>query len=89
MDLSDEERDYLAALVDSSLHHAVLDEILSNLQGEDKKLFLALLEQDPENEKLMEFLKTKVEDIEDKIKRAADDLVAQMHEDIKKAKRIK
>lgn len=86
MDLSKEEQHHLALLVDSSLHHAILDEILSNLSEQDKKLFLKSLKEDPENEKLMDFLKDKVEGVEEKIKKVADDLVKEMHEDIKKAK---
>lgn len=87
MDLSDEQRHHLAALVDSSLHHAILDEILSNLSEADKKLFIDEFKKDPETEKLMEFLKDKVENIEEKIKKVADDLVEEMHKDIREAKR--
>ncbi len=86
LDLSDKERNNLASLVDSSLHHAILDEILSNLKNEDKKLFINLLKQDPSSEKLMEFLKGKVEGIEEKIKKVSSELIKEMHEDVKKAK---
>ncbi|MBI2018061.1 hypothetical protein HYS92_03340 [Candidatus Daviesbacteria bacterium] len=89
MNLSDEERLHLATLIDSTLHHAILDEILSNLATEDKRLFLKRLEDDPSSEKMMEFLKEKIEGIEEKIKKVSDDLIQEMHEDIKKAKRIK
>ena len=40
LDLSENERTHLITLFDSSIHHAVLDAILSELSGEDKKLFL-------------------------------------------------
>ncbi|TSC66800.1 MAG: Uncharacterized protein CEO21_15 [Microgenomates group bacterium Gr01-1014_80] len=86
MDLSDEERQHLASLVDSSLHHAILDEILSNLSIEDKKIFLMKMSQDPEDDKLMEFLNERVENIEDKIKSASEQLVKELHKDIKEAK---
>ena len=84
--LSDEERGHLASLVDFSLHHAILDEILSNLKEEDKKLFIKMTSEDPENDKVMDFLKEKVEGIEEKIKKVSKDLIKEMHEDVKKAK---
>lgn len=86
LDLSDKEREHLALLVDSSLHHVILDEILSSLKEEDKKLFLNLFKEDPSSEKLIEFLKEKVEGIEEKIKKASEDLIKEMHKDVKKAK---
>lgn len=89
MDLSDRERVHLAALVDSSVHHVILDEILSNLSESDKKAFLHRFKDNPGDEKLLEFLAEKVDGIEEKIKKAADELISEMHKDIKKAKRKK
>lgn len=89
MDLSDEERHHLAVLVDSQLHHAILDEILSNLNETDKKLFLHELHKDPENEKLIDFLKSKVDNIEEKIKTVSEQLVKELHKDVKEAKRVR
>ena len=86
LDLSDEERHHLASLVDSSLHHAILDEILSNLNDVDKKIFLTKMNENPKDEKLMDFLNERVENIEGKIKKVAEDLVVEMHKDIKEAK---
>lgn len=89
LDLSDDERIHLASLIDSSIHHAILDEILSALKEEDKKLFLKLFAKEEEQTKIMEFLDSKVEGIQGKIKKVADDLVTEMHKDIKDAKRSK
>ncbi len=86
LDLSDGERAHLAALVDSSLHHAILDEILSNLKDEDKRIFIKAITQNSEDDKLLEFLQSKIENIEEKIKRTADDLIVEMHKDIKEAR---
>lgn len=88
LDLSDEERHHLASLVDSSLHHAILDEILSNLSEENKREFLHQLNQDPENEKIMDFLKDKVENIEEKIRFVSEQLVKELHKDVKGAKKV-
>lgn len=87
LDLSDKERHHLAALLDSSLHHRILDEILSNLSESDKKIFLDKLREDPENENLMEFLNEKIEGIEEKIKKAAEQLIKEMHEDVIESKK--
>ena len=89
LDLSDDERHHLAALVDSQLHHAILDEILSNLSEKDKELFLDQMNEDPENENIMDFLKGKVDNIEEKIRMISDKLVKELHSDVKEAKRIK
>ncbi|QQG43601.1 MAG: hypothetical protein HYW45_01115 [Candidatus Daviesbacteria bacterium] len=89
MDLSDEERAHLSELLDSSLHHAILDEILSNLTEEDKKLFLKMLHEDPENEKLVNFLNEKIDRIDERVKKVADDLVKEMHQEVKEAKKVK
>lgn len=88
LDLSNEERHHLASLFDSTLHNAILDEILSNLSERDKKLFIDEVNKDPQNEKLMDFLSERVENIEEKIKKVADDLVAEMHEDVRQAKKL-
>lgn len=87
MDLSDEERGHLASLVDSSLHHAILDEILSNLNEKDKKMFLRRLHENPEDEELLVFLNERIEGIEEKIKKVSEQLVKEMHEDVKEAKK--
>ncbi len=87
LNLSEEERAHLSALVDSSLHHAILDEILSNLNEEDKKTFLHLLNQDPENEKMVDFLNERIDNIEDKIRKVSTELVKEMHEDVKEVKK--
>lgn len=86
LDLNDEQKIHLANLIDSSLNHVILDKILSNLKVEDKNIFLNLLKENPENEELIEFLKNKIEGIEEKIKKVSEELIKEMHEDVKKAK---
>lgn len=80
--LSEEEKASLIALMDSSLHHAILDAILSELSPSDKKLFLDALSKD-DHEEVWSFLRSKIEGIEDKIQKAADGLTKELHEDIK------
>src|SRR3989344_1096933 len=65
LDLSAGEKAHLANLVDSSLHSAILDEILSNLSPEDKKLFLEKLETEKDHDKILEFLNEKIDNVAD------------------------
>ncbi|OGE33980.1 hypothetical protein A3C59_05410 [Candidatus Daviesbacteria bacterium RIFCSPHIGHO2_02_FULL_36_13] len=85
LDLSDEQRHHLASLVDSSLHHTILDAILSELKEEDKRVFLKHVH-DGEHDKLWEFLNGKVDNVEDKIKKSAEQLKVEMHKDLKEAR---
>ncbi len=85
LDATDDEKAHLVALVDSQLHHTVLDAILSELSEDDKRRFLKhLLEED--HDKVWEHLNDKVDNIEDKIKKAADDLKKDLHKDLKEVK---
>lgn len=86
LDLSSEQKAHLASLVDSSLHHTILDAVLSELSLTDKKTFLNHLEED-DHSKIWEFLNKKVDNIEGKIKKAAKDLKAELHHDLKETKR--
>lgn len=88
IDLSDEERVHLAHLVDSSLHHTILDAILSELSEEDKRIFLQHIHENNHN-KIWQFLINKMDDVEGKIKKAADNLKDQLHRDLKEAKEKK
>lgn len=85
MDLSDKEKLHLSDLIDSSIHHAVLDAIFSQLSDSDKRAFVNLLN-DEDHQKIWNFLNSRVDGIEDKIKKAADDLKIELHKDLKMAK---
>lgn len=86
LNLTDEQKIHLSALVDSTLHHTILDLILSKLSDTDKKAFLHRLQEDPENRQLMEFLTDKIDGIEDEITRAVKKLKEELHEDLKEAR---
>lgn len=85
MDISREEREHLLSLAQSNLHHTVLDAILSELSEDDKKTFLSHIASN-DHKKIWEFLSKKVENIEEKIKKAADSLKQELHKDVKEAK---
>lgn len=85
MRLSEEEKAHLLALMDSSLHHTILDAILSELSPSDKRLFLQHLASD-DHDAIWKFLKSKIDDIEGKIQKAAYDLKKELHADIDEVK---
>lgn len=82
MDLSPKERVHLISLIDSNIHHEILDLILSELKPVDRTTFLAHLASE-DHEKVWKFLRGKVDNIEEKIKKAADDLKKELHKDIR------
>ncbi|MBI2614001.1 MAG: hypothetical protein HYW62_04495 [Candidatus Levybacteria bacterium] len=88
MELDAAERAHLISLVDSNIHHAVLDLVLSELNPVDKKTFLAHLASE-NHDKVWKFLNGKVENIEEKIKKTAEDLKKELHKDIEEVRTIK
>ncbi len=87
MDLSKEEKLHLTHLIDSSLHHTVLNAILSELSEEDKRLFILHLKEN-NHDKIWQFLNNKVSGIETKIRKAATDLNKEFMTDLKEAERL-
>lgn len=85
LDLSAEQKLHLTGLIDSTLYHSILDAILSELSESDKVVFLNHLKEDDES-KIWDFLNAKINNIEDKIKKSADDLKIKLHKDLKEAK---
>lgn len=88
MELSKEEKLHLAHLINSSLHHVVLDAVLSQLQEQDKAVFIRHLNED-DHDKIWKFLNEKVEGIEDRIKKVADQLIEELKKDLKEAKKLR
>lgn len=82
MNLNSKERLDLISLIDSNIHHEILDLILSELKSEDKKTFLAHLASD-DHDKIWKLLNNKIDNIEEKIKKTAEDLKKELHKDIK------
>lgn len=85
MDLAPRERLHLISLIDSNIHHEILDLILSELKPLDKKMFLMHLASE-NHDKIWKFLRGKIEDVEEKIKKTAEDLKKELHKDIKEIK---
>lgn len=83
--ITEKEKEHLKSIIDTNLYHTILNAVLSELPESDKKMFLDKLAED-NHEKTMEFLKKRILNIEDKIKKTANDLVKELHEDIKETK---
>ncbi len=84
MELTREERKHLIDLASENLHHAILDAVLSELSEKDKQEFLQLLAEG-DDEKVWKLLKDRIDNIEEKIKKTADDLKRQLHKDIEES----
>ena len=85
LEISDGEKDHLKALAESHIHHSVMDTILSALSDEDKRMFLDHIES-KNADKIWSFLHARIEDVEDKIKEAAQDIKKELHKDLKDVK---
>lgn len=85
LEMTDEEKIHVIKLIDESIHHTILDAILSELSEDDKKAFLSHLDSD-NHDKIWEFVNNKIDNIEDKIKKAAEDIKKELHHDLKSTK---
>lgn len=86
LSISPTEKEHLMHLIDSNLYHTIMDAIMSELSEDDKKIFLEHLATE-DHAKTMDFLQKRIANIEDKIKKTADDLMQELHEDIKETKK--
>lgn len=86
MELDAEERKHLVELAQDNLHHAILDVVLSELSPKDKQKFLLLLSED-DQEKIWNLLTERVDHVEDKIKKTAEELKRELHKDIEESKK--
>lgn len=87
LDLTEDQKEEVKKLLDESIYHTVLEAILSELSEEDKKIFLTHLIEDNHG-KIWDFVNGKVENIEDKIVKAAEDIKKELHSDIKETKNV-
>ncbi len=75
------QKDELAELAEKTLHHAILDLVLSELSDEDKHLFLAHHAADNHKE-VWNILTHKIDNIEEKIKTTAGQVSKKLHQDL-------
>ncbi len=87
-DFTSEEREKLMEVAERTLHHSILDLVLSELNEEDRKLFLAHHASE-NHDQIWKLLAGNVNNIEKKIKVTADSVARKLHNDLKKASRRK
>lgn len=87
VELREEQRAHLAALIDSTIYHAVLDTVLSHLKKEDKMIFIEMIRTSNDHGKMMEFLTVKIENIEGKIIETTNNIQAEFIEDLEEVKK--
>jgi hypothetical protein len=80
--LEPEEKEALSQLVEETVHFRVLTVILNALPQEHHQEFLDSFHQAPHEENLLEYLKEKIEDIEEVIKKELKDLEQSLLEDL-------
>lgn len=85
LDLEPDEREDLLKLVEANLHHAILEAVLDELSEADKQIFLEHVAHD-RHDKVWEHLKSRIDQIETKIKATADSLMEDLYKDIKTVK---
>lgn len=88
LSMEEHEKQEIKKLIHENIYHAVLDTLLSELSEDDKKEFLTHLVTN-DNEKIWDFVNKKVENIEEKIKKAAEDIKGELHKDISSTKHAK
>ena len=88
LDMSPEERIHLLSLVEANIHSAVINTVLSDLNEENKKIFLNNLISN-NHFKTWEHLNKSTGDLENKIKETISIIKKELLEDLKKAKKIK
>lgn len=85
LDMKKEEREELIVIVESSIHHVVLDTVLSELSDNDKKIFLSHVGAE-KHDSIWHLLQAKTKNIENKIFRSVEKLKKDLNKDITKTK---
>jgi len=81
LDLTEDEKNHLMSLLEANIHSTVIENILSQLQEDDKKQFLKNLVAN-NNQIILEHLKIKIEKLEDKIKNSVEELKKDLLKDL-------
>ena len=79
--IEQEHREELFVILESHIHHIVLDLILSELNETDKKKFLEHLAKE-EHGPLWQLISERIEGVEDRITQAVEDVKEELHKDI-------
>lgn len=88
LNLSAHHKKVLTSLIDDTAHKAILGLILSKLSPTEKIEFLRMVNQNPRDGKIIDYLNSKASNIESEIRRAAEQLKKELHQDIQRSKRL-
>lgn len=80
--MSEDERLHLISLVEANIHTSIINTILSELDEEDKKIFLHHVANE-DHTNIWDLLGQKIADVEDKIKEVTRILKQELYNDIK------
>jgi len=86
--LSEKEKEELLKLAESHVHHVMLDEALSRIKGDDKKIFLQHVHL-AEHDKALALLRKHSQNIEMHLLHAAHVLLEELRDDIRELKKNK
>ena len=81
LDLTAAQKDELIKIAEETIHHAILDMLLSELKDEHKRELLVLIVEN-EYQKIWEHLGKHIENSEEKIKEKAKEIEKQLLDDI-------
>jgi len=81
LNISDAEKKHLKNLAESQIHNSILENLLSELSGEDKIEFIKKLNT-KDHEKMWDFLREKINDVEEKIVKAGSRVKNELIKDI-------
>jgi hypothetical protein len=87
MELTEDEKNHLIALLEANIHSTIINTVLSELTDDDKKQFLKNLVSD-NHQVTLDHLKIKIEKLEDKIKTSVADLKKELLEDLETANKL-
>lgn len=86
VDLEKHEKQELILIIDATIHHTVLDTVLSELSEKDKKIFLSHMTKE-NHEELWNHLKANISQVEHKINHAVNNLMKDLHTDVEESKK--
>ena len=74
LEIDTQEKEELAQMVDETVHHEMLSVILTHLPEEHHEEFLERFQAKPHDPSLLEYLKVKVEGIEEKLEKKGKEI---------------
>lgn len=85
LEMTDDQKKELLDIAESTMHHTILDTVLSALSEEERRVFLRQVHLD-DHAQIWRFLNKKKVDIESRIVSVGEALLKRLHEDIQEAK---